>query len=685
MSSVYRFLSFVPPTLFFVLPLFSQVQGKLEQIPGSNTFQVSIISTVDWSPPESVTSSAQLTMRATAGKLEVTNVQNQNGVWSLDTPVTEPAEAPGYDYFSFYLSTPMSTLDLVSGQEIPLFSFENNGGCVYVEIVDNSSDPFMPPNSMSVNIGNTFSMAGAPGQNAYEGNSAEVAVECPPLSLNFIPANNPVPCFGDATSVTIEAVGGVEPYSVYWEGLTTGGFGTNPINDFEGSTSFANFFGGTYRLTIIDALDSAYQVEVEILQPDLLEIEVTGDPASCNGSMDGQAFVSDVDGGTALVDYQYYWNTNPTVSSQSIGFLDPGTYSVTVVDDNGCSAEESVSISTFGLIFLNEELSDISCFGANDGVIDLYPVSLNGPFEFEWSSNVFTGNFSSAWQLSAGTYSVTVTDNTGICSETATFEIAEPEQIEVDYRMTEPECYGDDGYVDILAVSNAIEPWHAEIIGNAMEVVPNTFAVDAGVPMRLIVTDTNGCEISEDFLIPGKQELFVELGADLSIKYGEKVRLQADIFPNQNVELQWSPSTGLSCDDCLEPEVLTFESTSYRLQLIDSSGCVAEDQISIAVNKSRDIFIPNAFSPNYDGINDTFCPFGGFGVVSIQSMQVFDRWGGLVYSKREAFDPKAEPKAGWDGTAQGKPVDPGTYLYTMNVEFIDGEVILYSGEVNLMR
>ena len=118
--------------------------------------------------------------------------------------------------------------------------------------------------------------------------------------------------------------------------------------------------------------------------------------------------------------------------------------------------------------------------------------------------------------------------------------------------------------------------------------------------------------------------------------------------------------------------------------MTDTAGCSIDDFINVSVRKSRDIFIPNSFSPNQDGINDSFYPYGGFEIVAIHSMQVFDRWGGKMFEAKEEFSPN-DPDAGWSGFAKNKPADPGTYLYTMNVEFIDSEIIMFSGEVNLMK
>jgi hypothetical protein len=138
---------------------------------------VSVISNVDWEPPQSLTNSAQITLRAPSGKLNVSGFQSLTGIWSPSSPIQSPSEAPGFDYFSFSLSSPIINLNYQTGAAVPLFSFQNNGGCTFLEIIDNQADPFLPPNSLSVNVGNFFSVLGAGiGLNAFQGNSPEYSL-----------------------------------------------------------------------------------------------------------------------------------------------------------------------------------------------------------------------------------------------------------------------------------------------------------------------------------------------------------------------------------------------------------------------------------------------------------------------------------------------------------------------------
>lgn len=685
MSNFCRFFSFVPPFLLFCFPVFSQLQGKIELLPGSNTFQVSVIPLVNWAPPQSATSSAQVTLRAPSGKLNISDFQSITGVWSQQTPVGSPAEAPSFDYFSFSLNLPITNLTYLSGSPVILFSFKNASGCTYIELVDNQNDPFLPPNSINVNIGNSFAVIGAGiGQNAYTGNSTQDFVECPPLGLISAAQHNPVLCHNDLTSITLQAFNGKEPYQVDWNNLSTGALGSLQINTFGGQTVLDNMSPGTYIFSIKDALDSLDSDTLLISNPSPIRVELAAFDASCNGSLDGSVYVSEASGGTVSGDYQYYWETNPLVSSYSAGFLDPGIYTVTVSDDNGCTTTDSVEVSTFLLIYLNPIVRDISCHGASDGVIDLYPVGNNAPFTFQWSSNVSTGPFSSAWKLGPGQYMVTVTDATGVCYQTGEYWIEEPPAIEVLYTLDKPRCNGEKGYLSILGVENAIGNWKMDIAGGNDLGTGQDFEIEPGTKLTLSVQDSKGCTISNEFAIPAKQELQLDLGDNYLIKYGETVKLDPDYFPFENVSFEWTPSESLSCPDCPDPVASPLKDVTYHLVMKDTTGCQVEDFVTVRVYKSRDIYIPNAFSPNNDGINDLFYPFAGFEVTSIQNMKIFDRWGGLLFETGAPFPPN-DFRAGWDGTARGKIADVGVYLYTLDVEFIDGEVVLFAGEVNLIR
>ncbi|MEZ4948170.1 MAG: gliding motility-associated C-terminal domain-containing protein [Saprospiraceae bacterium] len=118
--------------------------------------------------------------------------------------------------------------------------------------------------------------------------------------------------------------------------------------------------------------------------------------------------------------------------------------------------------------------------------------------------------------------------------------------------------------------------------------------------------------------------------------------------------------------------------------MTDENGCKAKDSISFNVDIVRKVFIPNAFSPNGDGINDVFMIFGDIpNVAEIESLQIFGRWGELIFEKKN-FLPNDET-FGWDGYFKNKKMESGVYVYVAKIKFLDGVSHLYSGNLSLVR
>jgi gliding motility-associated-like protein len=120
------------------------------------------------------------------------------------------------------------------------------------------------------------------------------------------------------------------------------------------------------------------------------------------------------------------------------------------------------------------------------------------------------------------------------------------------------------------------------------------------------------------------------------------------------------------------------------LTATSQNGCIAHDSLSVRVNISREIYIPNIFSPDFDGYNDYFNIFAPSPAVqAVEQLLIFDRWGALVFEQENL--PFNAPGAGWDGRFKGKDLPSGVYTYLAKVRFLDGEVMEYAGEVTLVR
>jgi gliding motility-associated-like protein len=161
------------------------------------------------------------------------------------------------------------------------------------------------------------------------------------------------------------------------------------------------------------------------------------------------------------------------------------------------------------------------------------------------------------------------------------------------------------------------------------------------------------------------------------IKFGESVELNSTYTNAVGTPVYiWEPTTGLSCSECSNPVATPDETTVYSLTIIDENGCSATDRVIVAVNYIKVLYVPNAFTPNNDGVNDRFLVFTD-GAKSI-SFKIFNRWGEKIFETTTIGE-------GWDGTYLGKEMNPGVYVYYVEVTYQDDSIQAEKGSVTLIR
>ncbi|MCC6410864.1 MAG: gliding motility-associated C-terminal domain-containing protein [Saprospiraceae bacterium] len=186
-----------------------------------------------------------------------------------------------------------------------------------------------------------------------------------------------------------------------------------------------------------------------------------------------------------------------------------------------------------------------------------------------------------------------------------------------------------------------------------------------------------GCDTLLEISVSPLPQPTIQLPADTTLKIGGSITLAAQV--TGFAILSWTPSDGLSCNDCLSPEADPLETTLYSLQATNANGCTAVDEVLITVLNECFLYIPNAFTPDGDGTNDVFYPRTDPCVKRVLSFAVFNRWGKAVFARND-FEPN-EASLGWNG--DGHPMD--VYLWKAELEYVDGRVENLQGEVTLFR
>lgn len=205
-------------------------------------------------------------------------------------------------------------------------------------------------------------------------------------------------------------------------------------------------------------------------------------------------------------------------------------------------------------------------------------------------------------------------------------------------------------------------------------------AVGVGGPyiINYTIVDGNGCINTVPTSIVVTQN-FANAGNDTTI-FDSGV---AELNGNTGGSYTWSPVAGLTCVDCATTFSASDTTITYTLFSIDANGCIASDDVTVNVIISNEnVFVPNTFTPNGDGVNDNFTIIGP-GIALIKSFMIYDRWGELVFNVQNATP--ADNISTWDGVYKNNPANQGVYVYTAQVQLITGRVIQLKGNVTLIR
>ncbi len=337
----------------------------------------------------------------------------------------------------------------------------------------------------------------------------------------------------------------------------------------------------------------------------------------------------------------------------------------------------------FVFYFLSEATLDFSiqepsCSGDLNGLITVSPYAGLPPYDYLWDNGATNPSINN---LTAGVYNLSLTDAAG-CFVSTSIELTEPDPLSYEVMIAEPICFGDsNGFISFFIDGGNPEyilSFNDQIIGNDF-IIEN---ISSG-SYNLLIEDAEGCILEDMIWVDQPAPIQIVLPMDTSIQLGCSLEIDAAINSTVPVAIQWVPVIDLDCSTCEDPVASPLSDISYQLLVTDTFGCQAMDTLNIFVEKNYAVFIPNAFSPNGDGINDYFEIYAGKDVEKIISFSIFNRWGGVVFQK-DNFLPE-DFEGSWDGRFKNKELKPQVFVYMAKVAFVDGTEKVFSGDVSLFK
>lgn len=458
-----------------------------------------------------------------------------------------------------------------------------------------------------------------------------------------------VTCYGDSNgSAYVTLSGGTPPYTINWDNGLTG-------------DTITGLVAGSYVAFVQDAAGCLDSISLQISQPSAA-LSVSAfviENVKCKGDFSGRAG-SSISGGTGP--YTRLWSNG--ANSDTVSQLAAGTYSLTVIDANGCSATSTVNISepSQGISVQAVYVNKVQCFGGSDGAARVIYSGGTVPYTISWSTGITSDTLQN---LAVGVYSVIVIDAEG-CSSQDTVLITGPSQkLEANSTVVNVNCHGDNSGSISINPRGGTPPYLAVWSNGKTGFILNNATV--GI-YNYVLSDQNGCTYSDT----------VKIDQNEPIKVAYQVVNETCPYSNDGaIEIQSSGGTGPYTWYCngnvFNGLIEHLNSGSYGILVRDALGCDTSFTVIVeGDNEELYLHIPNAFTPNDDRINDKYIIYGSE-CIGASTFQIFDRWGDLVFSSHEPFTEF------WNGCRDdGTKVKEDVYVWRFTSEHVNeiGHVVV---------
>ncbi|MEO6539912.1 MAG: T9SS type B sorting domain-containing protein, partial [Ferruginibacter sp.] len=412
-----------------------------------------------------------------------------------------------------------------------------------------------------------------------------------------------------------------------------------------------------------------------LTQPTTLSAFALTGMATCPNN-DGSINIT-ATGGTPL--YEYSINNGATYQAGNVfSNLASGNYnSIKVRDGNGCITNTTAVVVLNDTMRLDLGADSTICVGTS---ITLIPQTNALTDTFKWTPRA-TLDFDTARTPVATPNDTTkyyLTAKWGICirKDSVTINVLH-KPIPYAGRDTTI-CYKTNAFLNGTAsnLSGTVNyAWTPPDSLNTPNAASTIARIDTTRQFTLTVTDNYGCNFSvtDSMMVFMQPPLVVFAGNDTNAILGRPHQLQA----SGGTGYVWSPVGPLNNPFISNPVATLYNDTYFHVQVTDAIGCTDDDDVFVKVYEGPMYYLPNAFTPNGDGLNDVFTPIP-VGIRSTEYFRVFNRYGQLMFETREWMK-------GWDGTLKGKPAALGTYVWAIKGFDKTGTVMEMKGTVILIR
>jgi gliding motility-associated-like protein len=255
------------------------------------------------------------------------------------------------------------------------------------------------------------------------------------------------------------------------------------------------------------------------------------------------------------------------------------------------------------------------------------------------------------------------------------------------YSLIDPTCQDSTGQIVFDQIIGGTQPFTYSIDGGRTFLSNREYRDLGAGSYNLQIKDAYDCILKYDTAISKIVPIDIVIWErEIHLEFGDSFNIQVYAnLPDLLIDtIVWDPREKLSCFNCLNPIAKPLKTGYYWVRVEDSNGCVDEEWILFIVDRKLKVFIPNVFTPNEDGNNDGFTAFTDEKQTrGITRFLIFDRWGELIFQTKDI--PVNDPSVGWKGDLSGEPMLPAVFTYLIEIEFIDGEKRLFSGDVTLIK